>query len=190
MSRPTKARILRDGKNNFCQPTGVDWVHGVGHSSATCPAMPFRLILFAASVVLPLSSCGTGSYSRGFAESSAAMVRPPVRAEGPWQGSWKSAVNGHHGPLWCMVQPSPGRPGHYDFRYRAGWGILQFGDYTHTVPASLARDGSLRLSGAMILPAGLGTYRVAGQLTRETFVASYQSASDRGTMELRRPPAP
>ena len=152
--------------------------------------MPFRLILLATAIVLPLSSCGTGSYSHGFAAASATMVRPPVNAEGPWQGSWKSTVNGHHGSLWCMVRPSPGRPGHYDFRYRAGWGVLRFGDYTHTVPAHLGRGGSLRLSGAMILPAGLGTYRVAGLLTCETFAASYQSGSDRGTMELRRPPAP
>jgi len=152
--------------------------------------MPFRLILLAAAVALPLSSCGTGSYSRGFAAASAAMARPPVSAEGPWQGSWKSAVNGHHGPLWCMVRRSPGRLGHFDFRYRAGWGVLRFGDYTHTVPARLADDGSLKLSGAMILPAGLGTYQVDGRLTRETFVTGYRSANDRGTMELRRPPAP
>ncbi len=152
--------------------------------------MPFRLILFAAAVALPLSSCGTGAYSRAFSAASAAMARPPVSAEGPWQGSWKSAVNGHHGPLWCMVQRSPDRPGYYDFRYRAGWGILQFGDYTHTVPAHLAGDGSLKLSGAMVLPVGLGTYRVDGRLTRETFSATYQSARDRGTMELRRPPVP
>jgi len=47
-----------------------------------------------------------------------------------------------------------------------------------------------RVSGAMIHPGGLGTYRVDGRLTRETFVAGYRSASDRGTMELRRPPPP
>jgi len=152
--------------------------------------MTFRLILLAAAVALPLSSCGTGSYSRGFAAASAAMARPPVNAEGPWQGSWRSDVNGHHGPLWCVVRRNPDHPGNYDFRYHAGWGILRFGDYTHTVPARLSGDGSLRLSGAMILPAGLGTYRVDGRLTRETFVAAYRSASDRGTMELWRPAAP
>jgi len=152
--------------------------------------MIFRSFLLAAAVALPLSSCDTGAYSRGFAAASAAMVRPPVNAEGPWQGTWQSAVNGHHGPLWCMVQPSPGRPGQYDFRYRAGWGVLRFGDYTHSVPGRLAGDGSLRLSGAMVLPAGLGTYQVDGRLTREAFVAGYRSAGDRGTMDLRRPPRP
>ena len=151
--------------------------------------MTFRLILLASAVAFPLSSCGTGSYSGGFATASATMARPPANAEGPWQGSWKSDVSGHHGPLWCMVQRSPA-VGHYDFRYRAGWGILRFGDYTHTVPARLASDGSLRLSGAMILPGGVGTYRVDGCITRDAFVASYRSASDRGTMDLRRPPAP
>ena len=152
--------------------------------------MPVRLILLAAAIVLPLSSCGTGSYARGFAASSTAMVRPPVNADGPWQGAWVSVFNGDHRPLWCIVQRSAGRPGYYDFRYCAGWGVVRFGDYTHRVAARLASDGSLKLNGAMILPAGLGTYRVDGRLTREAFVAEYQSANDCGKMELRRPPAP
>ncbi|MCF7733007.1 MAG: hypothetical protein K9N23_15065 [Akkermansiaceae bacterium] len=149
--------------------------------------MTFRLPPLAAALAFILSSCGTGSYSRGFKTATDAMVRPPATAEGPWQGSWKSAVNGHHGPLWCIVRPAPDRPGHYDFRYRAGWGILRFGDYTHTMPARPASDGSMKLSGRMSLPGGLGTYRVEGRLTRDTFEAGYRSTGDHGTMSLRRP---
>lgn len=148
--------------------------------------MNLLLILVAAAIALALSSCAN-SYTRGFAKASAALPRPPVDVEGPWIGTWKSDVNGHTGPLWCIVQPTPGRPGEYDFRYRAGWGALKFGDYTHTTPAKPAADGSLKLSGEMVLPGGLGTYQVEGRLTRDSFTATYQSEVDRGTMTLRRP---
>ena len=151
--------------------------------------MTSRLIRLAAALVFAavLCSCGAGFYQRGFTQASAALVRPPATAEGPWQGSWKSEVNGHHGPLWCIVRPTPNRPHHYDFRYRAGWGALRFGDYTHTTPARLAGDGSIHLSGAMQLPGGLGNYQVEGRLTRDTFQATFRSAADHGTMTLRRP---
>jgi hypothetical protein len=142
-----------------------------------------------ATVAIAVSACGTRSYSRGFEKATAAMARPPATAEGPWQGTWQSGVNGHHGPLWCIVQPTPDRIGHYDFRYRAGWGVLRFGDYTHTTPALRAADGSLRLTGSMTLPGGFGTYQVSGRLTRDTFDATYRSADDHGTMTLRRPEA-
>ncbi len=146
-----------------------------------------KSFLFSFAAALALSSCGPNSYTRSFVKASAALPRPPVNAEGPWLGTWKSLVNGHTGPLWCIVQPTPDRPGDYDFRYRAGWGALRFGDYTHTTPAKLAGDGSIALSGEMKLPGGFGTYQVKGRLTRETFTATYQGAGDRGTMTLKRP---
>lgn len=149
--------------------------------------MTFRLTAVAAIVAFTLSSCGTGSYQRDFDKESAARVHPSTNAEGPWQGTWASGANGHHGPLWCVVQPTPARPGHYDFRYRAGWGTIRFGDYTHTTPARLDGDGSIQLSGEMLLPGGLGIYQVKGRLTRDSFNATYRSAADHGTMILRRP---
>jgi hypothetical protein len=148
--------------------------------------MKYVLILLAATIAIGLSSCAN-SYSRGFAKASAALPRPPSNAEGPWLGTWKSDVNGHTGPLWCIVHPTPDRPGDYDFRYRAGWGVLKFGDYTHTTPAKLAADGSMKLSGEMTLPGGFGNYKVEGRLTRDSFTATYRSKGDRGTMTLKRP---
>jgi hypothetical protein len=143
--------------------------------------------LIATVLTLVLCSCGANSYRSGFALASSNIPRPPINAEGPWVGTWVSEVNGHTGPLWCIVQPSLDQPGKYDFRYRAGWGILKFGDYTHTVPAKLGKDGSLSLSGEMKLPGGLGIYQVKGKLTRETFSTTYQGAGDHGTMFLKRP---
>ncbi|MES2923840.1 MAG: hypothetical protein V4819_19960 [Verrucomicrobiota bacterium] len=146
-----------------------------------------KTLLLPLAAALAFSSCGPNSYTREFVKASAALPRPPANAEGPWLGTWKSKVNGHTGPLWCIVKPNPDRPGHYDFRYRAGWGVFQFGDYTHTTPAKLADDGSIALSGEMKLPGGFGTYQVEGKLTRETFTTTYQGAGDRGIMTLKRP---
>ena len=78
-----------------------------------------------------------------------------------------------------MVQPSPGRPGYYDFRYRAGWDILRFGDYTHTVSTRLAGDGSMSLCGAVNLPGGLGACRVDGHLPSGADLAPFQPKSVR-----------
>lgn len=146
-----------------------------------------KSLLLPLAAALTLASCGPNSYTRGFVEASAALVRPPANAEGPWRGTWKSDVNGHTGPLWCIVRPNPKRPGEYDFRYRAGWGAVQFGDYTHTTPVRHGDNGSIALSGEMILPGGFGKYQVEGKLTRETFTATYRSAADRGAMTLQRP---
>jgi len=147
--------------------------------------MKFVLLPIAVAIAL-LSSCAS-SYKREFADSSATLSRPPTNAEGPWLGTWKSDVNGHTGPLWCIVEPSSDRRGSYDFRYCAGWGFLEFGDYTHTVPAKPKADGSMKLSGEMELPGGFGTYMVTGKLTRDTFSATYRSAEDHGTFFLKRP---
>ena len=133
-----------------------------------------------------LGSCAPG-YHAAFKKEAALLPDPPVSTEGAWKGSWKSDTNGHLGPLWCIVRPSPGEPDSHDFRYRAGWGVLRFGNYTHTTPTTRNRDGSLILNGAMALPAGLGTYKVKGKLTATTFDATYSSKHDSGSFTLRRP---
>ncbi len=150
----------------------------------TPTAMKLLVPLFATAA---LTSCVPGTYHRDFKRDTAGLPDPPVSPEGPWIGRWKSKANGHEGPLWCMVHPTPGQPGHYDFRYRAGWGALKFGDYVHPVETAPAADGSLPLDSAMELPGGFGTYRVKGKLTADAFDATYSSANDRGTMTLRRP---
>ncbi len=137
--------------------------------------------------LLLLASCVPGTYTRDFAKETLAQPKPPTTVEGPWIGEWKSEVNGHEGPLWCLVHPSKEKAGHYDFRYRAGWGLVHFGDYTHTTAAAPDAQGNLPLEGKMELPAGFGTYSVKGKLTPTEFKASYESKADRGTMTLKRP---
>ncbi|MGB6223380.1 hypothetical protein [Haloferula sp.] len=138
-------------------------------------------------LALPFSSCMPGTYARDFAKETATYPKPATSPEGPWIGEWKSEVNGHQGPLWCLVHPTEEKPGHYDFRYRAGWGLVNFGDYVHTVATVPDAEGNLVLDANMELPAGFGTYSVQGKVTAENFKATYESKGDRGTMILKRP---
>lgn len=132
-----------------------------------------------------LASCSP--YERDFRRASREMPRPAVSPHGPWVGEWRSEVNGHHGPIWCLVDEADGEPDVTRFRYRAGWGLLQFGDFSHKVPTRRAGDGSLELDDEMELPGGFGTYRVQGRVTAERFDVTYRSRGDHGTMTLRRP---
>ena len=88
-----------------------------------------------------LVSCS--QYQRDFQEEVKKKA-PEESVEGPWKGEWKSEVNGHHGPVWCLVSKTPNKEKEWIFRYRAGWGLLQFGDYKHVVEAD-KKDKTLPL---------------------------------------------
>lgn len=143
----------------------------------------FRMLFLAvASALLP--ACST--YHADFAKAVQAAPMPPDSPTGPWKGRWKSNHNGHEGPLWCVIKA--GDAGPYDFRYRAGWAKIQFGDYTHTCPVKKQEDGSLRLDSAMKLPGDWGTYTITGTITNTVFDATYKAdTGDHGTVKLRRP---
>lgn len=130
-----------------------------------------------------LASCS--GYQRDF-RSAVRAHQKSTSPEGPWKGEWKSEVNGHHGPLWCLVSKEP-QSDVWKFRYRAGWGVLQFGGYTHRITARLMKNGSLPVKGKMTLPNNFGTYSVEGQLTDQRFTLDYKGNGDRGTMVLTRP---
>jgi hypothetical protein len=148
--------------------------------------MKLCCIRFAAPVVAILLLVGCGSYQRDFEKSVEAQSRPASNALGPWVGEWRSEMNGHHGPLWCVIEPHGG--GEHAFRYRAGWGVLRFGDYTHIVPTRSDGAGGLIFEGQMDLPGGVGVHHVEGRVTPESFDARYQSErGDHGRMSLKRP---
>jgi len=114
----------------------------------------------------------------------------PATAAGPWKGTWKSEVNGHKGPLWCLISKDQKDPALWNFRYRAGWGILKFGDYTHPVKTKLTAKGELPLNDEMTLPKNFGTYKVNGTVTPTTFNVRFNGNGDKGTMTLTRPEKP
>lgn len=132
-----------------------------------------------------LASCS--SYQHDFAAATKEFQSlSKITPTGPWEGTWKSEVNGHHGPLWCMITKAEISPDTYNFRYRAGWGVLQFGDYTHPITTK-KKDGTLFLNDSMTLPNNFGTYRVKGQVDPTKFECRFQGNGDKGTMILQRP---
>jgi len=140
--------------------------------------------------VLPLAllvSCS--GYQRDF-KRAASEFKQAKSPEGPWKGTWKSEINGHHGPLWCLVSNDDTSPKTWQFRYRAGWGVLQFGDYIHRVDTKLKSNGSLPLDSSMTLPKNFGTYAVNGQITPTQFKVRFEGNGDKGTMTLTRPASP
>ena len=148
----------------------------------------FLRIVLLVGCISSLPSCL--SYHARFekAVAKAAAAGNSADLTGPWKGTWKSNWNGHEGPLWCIVTPTPDKPGTYDFRYRAGWGILQFGNYVHTLPLQRNPDGSYQVKGKMALPKLFGTHSLDGRVSAKMFDAAYKSdKGDHGIMTLRRP---
>jgi len=136
------------------------------------------------SILAPLLLASCSNYQQDF--RGASITKPSPTPTGPWKGTWKSEVNGHHGPLWCIITKDEALPDTYNFRYRAGWGILQFGDYTHRI-ATTKKDQTLPLSHSMTLPGNFGTYRIKGEVSPGEFKARFQGNGDKGTMILTRP---
>lgn len=137
-------------------------------------------------LVLVLLAAGCSSYQREFRKAVAGMPRPANSVNGPWVGEWRSEMNGHHGPLWCVIEPRG--VDRHAFRYRAGWGVLQFGDYLREVATSTDASGVMCFEDSMDLPGGAGVHHVSGRVTSTGFEARYRSeAGDRGTMRLSRP---
>ncbi len=139
-----------------------------------------------ASVFLASCSSYQGDFraaTKKFKETS----KPASTLSGPWKGTWKSEANGHHGPLWCMVSQDAKDPSLWNFRYRAGWGIFKFGDYTHQVKTQPTLSGNMPVRGKMTLPNNFGTYAVEGSINRDRFNLRYKGNGDKGTMALTRP---
>jgi len=143
--------------------------------------MRFILLLLACG----LTSC-TSNYHVDY-RKAVQNFKQGDRPTGPWKGAWKSEVNGHKGPLWCLVTQDPKEPDTWTFRYRAGWGVLQFGDYKHPVKTTLQADHSLPVDDKMELPNNYGTYAVRGKLTPKEFKFRFEGDGDKGTMTLARP---
>ncbi len=133
-------------------------------------------------LALGLASCS--SYQTDF-KKAARQFEQGESPAGSWKGTWKSEVNGHHGPLWCIL--SQDAKDQWTFRYRAGWGILQFGDYQHPVKASLKPGPVLPIDDKMTLPKNFGTYAVKGTVTPTQFNFRFSGNGDKGTMTLTRP---
>ncbi|MDA7518998.1 hypothetical protein N9A89_01410 [Akkermansiaceae bacterium] len=142
------------------------------------------LPLLALAAALGLASCS--SYQADF-KKEAKKFKQGDSPKGPWKGTWKSEFNGHHGPIWCLVSQDPKQPENWTFRYRAGWGVLQFGDYGHPIKLALRPGNVLLVDDKMTLSNDFGTYAVKGKVTPTKFNFRFNGSGDKGTMILTRP---
>ena len=129
---------------------------------------------------------GCGTFNR---EWNKALKEPVVAAglEGPWQGRWRSEVNGHSGKLRCLVKPQ--EDGKYQARFHAKYaGIFSF-SYAVVLQTKQV-DQDIKFQGEADLGklAG-GIYYYDGMADPTNFFAAYRSRHDHGVFEMQRPAA-
>ena len=145
-------------------------------------------LLFVAVVFsLGLSSCSIG-YNREWAKAGQeATVRPPKDMSGPWIGTWRSDMNGHHGDLRCIVTPLAGNDGKERFHYHATFMRFLSATYDVTHVVKPTKDGFVFSGDQALYGKGSGLYHYEGKATSQTFHATFHSESDHGVFEMKRP---
>ncbi len=140
-------------------------------------------LMLAIAACACLSSC---SLSFGPKWQQALQKGPQTGVEGAWRGTWKSEASGHHGALRCIVGPVKNTQGEHDFTYHAVWMGVLSGSYVAPHQVKPTKDHS-RFSGQHKMPdwAG-GLYTYDGTVKGDTFHATYRSAKDHGSYELKR----
>ncbi|CAN5118697.1 hypothetical protein BH23VER1_BH23VER1_19340 [soil metagenome] len=134
---------------------------------------------------------GCTSYRREFRSAVREAGGQYEGVYGPWEGEWRSAPSGHHGPLWCLIgRAGEGADEQLEFRYRAGWGKVLRGNFTQrtAVDPVPGRPGAFVVQGSKDLGVLGGLYTIEGTVDPDRFDARFTSTKgDRGTMGLRRP---
>ena len=146
----------------------------------------FLRLLLLSGLLWGLTGCS--SFRRDW---KAARARPvPARSmAGPWEGEWRSEVNGHHGRLRCLI--SPGTNETWQARFHATYKTLKFIPVTfgYTVPLTVKEsDGRYVFHGEEDLGAMAGgVYHYEGEATAREFFSTYRSKYDHGTFDMTRP---
>jgi hypothetical protein len=142
---------------------------------------PVRL-LGALCVFLMFTGCST--FKRDWA-AAVERPRPATEIDGPWDGTWQSAVNRHHGRLQCLM--SKNGEGEYQARFRATFAKVFHSSYTVPLAAVRTNDLFLLKGRANLGSLAGGEYFYDGHASPTNFFANYQSKYDHGTFELARP---
>jgi hypothetical protein len=127
------------------------------------------------------------SFNRDWKQAVAHPTAAPGMA-GPWEGSWRSDVNGHHGRLRCLMREES--PELYQAWFHANF--FKIFSYSYTVTLHVqAAHGVARFEGEANLGnlAG-GVYTYDGQASSTLLSANYHSRTDHGMFELQRPSPP
>jgi hypothetical protein len=143
------------------------------------------------SLLLLVPAAGLAGCSRFNRDWRAAQpAAPPASGiDGPWQGTWLSAANGHQGQLRAILTRTGEDTYHARFRARF-WGVLAY-SYSLNLEVQPATHGYWRLEGGADLGrlAG-GRYECRGTASTHELFATYESKRDRGRFSLSRPSNP
>jgi hypothetical protein len=129
-------------------------------------------------MLIVLAGCSTFSHQ---------WQQPPSTTDltGPWEGTWRSDVNGHNGKLLGVIQRDD--HGRYVAHFRSWYGMIF--RFSSSVVLEHERTGDKHvLRGAADLAnwAG-GRYEYAGTATPTHFTCTYRSRHDQGIFEMKRP---
>ncbi|MFT5109842.1 MAG: hypothetical protein ACI9UA_005494 [Pseudoalteromonas tetraodonis] len=148
-----------------------------------------RIALALAATIVCLSLASCTDFKKVWAEEVAKPKQKRTDLTGPWEGTWKSDVNGHNGKLRCVITKQP--DGQYEFHYWAQWQKVLSGSFkqNYTVVEN-KNKGSFSFSGERDLGKMGGKFNHEGNTTATKFKATYESESgDKGSFELVRPAA-
>jgi hypothetical protein len=128
--------------------------------------------------------CGCSSFNR---EWHRAAIRPATAnsIEGPWQGTWRSDINQHHGKLLCLMVHDTNSL--YQAHFRATYAHIFH--FSYTVPLEVQPHfGGWEFNGEANLGklAG-GSYYYEGRATTTNLLSTYKSTYDNGIFRLARP---
>ena len=153
---------------------------------------------------------GCSSFNREWGERIEATARPTPRGPEPlvgcWDGEWRSDVNGHHGRLRMILEPSTGpqdpgvqdpdrgplRGPSYIARFRATWGDVFNFEYAVPIRVQPIEDGEPERGWKFRGEADLGFfsgghYEYRGRTDGQTrFLAVYEATNDHGTFRMSR----
>lgn len=134
--------------------------------------------------------CACSSFERdweAYAVKADAMTgKSSAKSTGRWAGEWKSEVNGHHGPLRCLLESVDGEADRYLARFHAGYDLGLTFEYSVSLTAFPAGDRILVAGEENLGWLAGGLYRYEGALDADTFACTYAAESDRGTFRMSR----
>jgi hypothetical protein len=138
-------------------------------------------------LLLALLLCGCSSFNRDWRRAS--VPAPSENSiEGPWEGTWSSDANHHHGSLRCLIVHDTNSL--YQARFRATYASMFH--FSYTVPLEVQPHfGGWEFNGeANLSKLAGGNYYYEGRATPTNFLSTYRSAADHGIFELKRPSKP
>ena len=156
---------------------------------------PIRLISQKSALVVVaifsaamLSSCT--NFRKVWADEMAKPAQKRGDLTGPWEGTWRSDVNGHNGKLRCIITKQA--DGAHEFHYWAQWQKVLSGSFrqNYEVTENKGKRGTFHFEGERDLGKLGGTFTHKGTATAKTLKATYASEmGDHGVFELSRPQA-